>query len=66
MLQQNPIIISVSTLIHIANKCKHLHINVNNIKLHILYSLIDHVQKNGRKAAAFLKDDGGAPVLCDE
>ncbi|XP_027431900.1 serine/threonine-protein kinase RIO3 isoform X3 [Callorhinus ursinus] len=26
----------------------------------------DHVQKNGRKAASFLKDDGGPPVLYDE
>uniref|UniRef100_A0A8D2B315 Serine/threonine-protein kinase RIO3 n=1 Tax=Sciurus vulgaris TaxID=55149 RepID=A0A8D2B315_SCIVU len=26
----------------------------------------DHVQKNGRKAASFLKDDGDPPVLYDE
>uniref|UniRef100_K9IL42 Serine/threonine-protein kinase RIO3 n=1 Tax=Desmodus rotundus TaxID=9430 RepID=K9IL42_DESRO len=26
----------------------------------------DHVQKNGRKAASFLKDDGGPSVPCDE
>ncbi|XP_034852083.1 serine/threonine-protein kinase RIO3 isoform X2 [Mirounga leonina] len=26
----------------------------------------DHVQKNGRKAASFLKDDGGPPGLYDE
>ncbi|XP_075825403.1 serine/threonine-protein kinase RIO3 [Microtus pennsylvanicus] len=26
----------------------------------------DHVQKNGRKAASFLKDDGGPPVLSTE
>ncbi|XP_005372761.1 PREDICTED: serine/threonine-protein kinase RIO3 [Chinchilla lanigera] len=26
----------------------------------------DHVQKNGRKAAAFLKDDGGPPPQCAE
>ncbi|XP_074056175.1 serine/threonine-protein kinase RIO3 [Macrotis lagotis] len=26
----------------------------------------DHVQKNGRKAASFLKDDGGPPIICDE
>ncbi|XP_068955880.1 serine/threonine-protein kinase RIO3 [Petaurus breviceps papuanus] len=26
----------------------------------------DHVQKNGRKSASFLKDDGGPPITCDE
>ncbi|XP_027702892.1 serine/threonine-protein kinase RIO3 isoform X2 [Vombatus ursinus] len=26
----------------------------------------DHVQKNGRKSASFLKDDGDPPITCDE